>query len=497
LTNAVSALLGQHVPHVQSQVVSQAQTSESTSGEAFQVLLEPLLSGGVRKVMPQLPQDVSNEEKVENEVAIDQSQSVALVMTMFAQAPPEVCFGTSVDGALTPVQAPSEVAAPMGADGRIEHITSQFTNATGQDAESVQPAIGGNGSDRMALQVETDFAQASERVSDIPSPPVKADSSRGLGLSVLLGTVETVGDGALRDKPPMAEAGAGAGGPMGVAVRIPVKLMEQPTAFAVPSMAAQPFQVTPKSVFGKDAPQDEALAAVDRPSFGDVVTRQVAIDASPVENVDHSAAYKWLNWFTDVADDTEVPVGLDADGAGRIEAMVAAAAQPAPHAAPALATQSAVGIGSAAGSDLASSLIERVVKEVTLIKSANHDDVVIKLSPPDLGFLRIRVTQDASGISSHIQASSDQVKGLLQANLSVLADSLASAGIKVDSVQVTSGASFGAFMAGSGFTGEHYHPTGQQGKQSAYGRALTSESLIDPVPTTPRTLQAAGFSWLA
>jgi hypothetical protein len=89
-------------------------------------------------------------------------------------------------------------------------------------------------------------------------------------------------------------------------------------------------------------------------------------------------------------------------------------------------------------------VIDQIVKDVKLYKLQDGTDLTIRLQPAELGSLRIRIVSDAQGMTSQIEASSPQVRNLLQAHVPLLMDALSSAGVRLDSMSVTSTLNFGS-----------------------------------------------------
>jgi hypothetical protein len=139
-------------------------------------------------------------------------------------------------------------------------------------------------------------------------------------------------------------------------------------------------------------------------------------------------------------------------------------------------------------------VIDQVVKEIRLHRLPERSDLVVKLNPPELGTLRVHITQDANGIYSQIQANNEQVKNLLQAHLPMLTNALADAGLRMDSVSVTSDAAFNTFLQSPAHENGQQEWQGQRNR-SAYQGAAGFQSAGDfSSPITPADLSA--YDWL-
>lgn len=147
-------------------------------------------------------------------------------------------------------------------------------------------------------------------------------------------------------------------------------------------------------------------------------------------------------------------------------------------------------------SDLNVRVIDQVVREVRLSQINGQSNLVVKLNPPDLGALRLQISQDATGMTTHIQASNSQVRGLLEANMPLLMDTLSKAGVQMNSVSVSVGTSFNAFAQNAQQGNAQSNSSHARG-QYAPGRQMGGiQTAADFAPAWGRSEQA-GYSWLA
>ena len=141
-------------------------------------------------------------------------------------------------------------------------------------------------------------------------------------------------------------------------------------------------------------------------------------------------------------------------------------------------------------------IIDQVVRDVKLYRLEGRSDILVRLNPPELGALRVHITQDAGGMHSYIHASSEHVRGLLQAHLPVLTDALAEAGLKMDSVSISSSLSSDEFANGAAQSDAY----GQSGRARQRGASVTDvQGMHATDATIPLRAYAdhAGYSWLA
>lgn len=140
-------------------------------------------------------------------------------------------------------------------------------------------------------------------------------------------------------------------------------------------------------------------------------------------------------------------------------------------------------------------IIDQVVQQIKLRQFQGQTDMTIKLNPAELGALRLHISQNADGMTSLIHASSDHVKGLLQANLPALTQALLDAGVKMEQVTVTSGTPYGWLMHDSG--------SGTERQKSNSGNSGGSpEASVNPAAISAATGGVAlggsvGYNWLA
>ncbi len=102
-------------------------------------------------------------------------------------------------------------------------------------------------------------------------------------------------------------------------------------------------------------------------------------------------------------------------------------------------------VDSTNSSDLHVRVIQQVVQQVKLQHVDGGSNLLVRLNPPDLGSLQLRVQRNSDGLTTHIEASNSRVQGLLEAHLPLLIDSLAQAGVRMDSVSVSVAAGFSSF----------------------------------------------------
>ncbi len=145
------------------------------------------------------------------------------------------------------------------------------------------------------------------------------------------------------------------------------------------------------------------------------------------------------------------------------------------------------------------------IRTALLNKEVERYEIVIKLHPPELGHLTVRVIQDAQGLVSHIQATREEVHSLLKAHLPLLTDTLLDAGLRVNSLTVSHSSPSSTVYHeldqqwGSSQQGAFYN--NQRGKHPSAGIYVASESpwfdQPDPINWLPEPFYNVGYSWFA
>ncbi len=99
--------------------------------------------------------------------------------------------------------------------------------------------------------------------------------------------------------------------------------------------------------------------------------------------------------------------------------------------------------------DAAASVLSQLTKAVTLSAGMNagREDarIELELDPPELGRVWIRLSSLGSAVSAHVRASNEAAVTLIESQITALLESLQSAGMSIDNVQVDQQADFFGF----------------------------------------------------
>ncbi len=205
-----------------------------------------------------------------------------------------------------------------------------------------------------------------------------------------------------------------------------------------PSVQPQTSVITPEAPVGK-------RAAISQPSVNEPIAQSIAGDqraATPrmvASEVEHFALREKLV-SAEMPPANRMPDAADVQQSdGHAMAMsLQAEARPVTGAQRPMAD-------STNSSDMHVRVIQQVVQQIKLQHVDGGSNLLVRLNPPDLGSLQLRVQRNSDGLTTHIEATSQRVQGLLEAHLPLLIDSLAQAGVRMDSVSVSVAAGFGSF----------------------------------------------------
>ena len=404
---------------------------------------------------------------------------------------------TTAEFARTPavsdrVDSEPSVQAPVTPNS--EALTEPNSVAPGPAPATAQPAAAGK-------LVEPDGSAsalvASVEVTDVPAPAVAPRIETGVRTDTP--RIET----GVRTDAPRTETGVRTDAPR---IETPARTDAPPSADrlieqvqAAPDQAQSTDSEPAVPDIPKAAPTAEARPAPSAPT-------RIPIDAAPV------------GWRFEASSEAPKIVNAGQLADSLVQPVTASSAKPAVKEGEApdqgttsQQTPAPTGVGFAAQPreaartaapaaptpDLHARVIDQVVRQVTLHRTDDRSDIVVKLNPPDLGNLRLQITQDASGMTTRIQTASSQVRGLLEAHMPLLIDSLAKAGVQMDSVSVSVGTSFNAF-AQNARQQDAQPNSNQPGRQSADTLGLGgARALVNASLPAWGSVEQAGYSWLA
>lgn len=147
--------------------------------------------------------------------------------------------------------------------------------------------------------------------------------------------------------------------------------------------------------------------------------------------------------------------------------------------------------------ELQTKIIDQLVREVKLRQFQGQSDLMVKLNPPELGQIRLHITQTANGLTTQINASSEVVRGLLQAHIPALTNALADAGLRMDQVSVTSETSFDSLMQDNTSDTAYQQRNKTRQQHSDKGQDMTVHPAMINAASGFGAAGSIGYSWLA
>lgn len=141
-------------------------------------------------------------------------------------------------------------------------------------------------------------------------------------------------------------------------------------------------------------------------------------------------------------------------------------------------------------------VISQIVRSAKVNLTEAGGDISLRLDPPHLGLVRMNVSTVDGTVTATIQTSTETAKQVLSADVSVLKQALADAGVRVDSIDVSVGADLN--QSWGPHTGTHGGPAWgeSRGHGSSTPRFLGRESGQDSTYTS-RSQAIGGFDYLA
>lgn len=156
------------------------------------------------------------------------------------------------------------------------------------------------------------------------------------------------------------------------------------------------------------------------------------------------------------------------------------------------------------GADFPVRLINQVVRAIASRRSEDRTEILIRLHPPELGSVAVRVVQDTQGLSSHISTATEEVCNLLQSHLPLLKNALLEAGLSLSSVTVSHDSSLNNTLGSPAHQGWNQQGGSlSQNRRAFYASRGSSEGMVGGSDWMVVSVQAsspvdsARYTWLA
>lgn len=131
-------------------------------------------------------------------------------------------------------------------------------------------------------------------------------------------------------------------------------------------------------------------------------------------------------------------------------------------------------------------MVPHVAAQVTRLCKSRREEMRIRLRPPEMGQMRIKITVTESGVRASLRVDQPQAHAVLEENMSALSKALQEQGLKVDSlsVEIDDGAdSFSGHFSSHEESKERGHGCGDFGS-IAFFRECDEEPIIPPATST-------------
>ncbi len=136
--------------------------------------------------------------------------------------------------------------------------------------------------------------------------------------------------------------------------------------------------------------------------------------------------------------------------------------------------------------------VDQVVRAIRVDLSEGRSEMHMRLDPPDLGQLQVRLVSEGGAVTARFHAETETVRALLESQLPALREALSEAGIKVQQFNVYAGTDFSRFS---------HQPSGQERSLPRRRSDARSAEPVAPVEmasqATPSTRPAGAVDYLA
>jgi hypothetical protein len=128
-----------------------------------------------------------------------------------------------------------------------------------------------------------------------------------------------------------------------------------------------------------------------------------------------------------------------------------------------------------------SNIVQQIVKAAKVRLFETHADMTLRLEPPHLGTIRMNVAVEQGVVTAVLKTSTEAACRILEADLPMLKQSLAEAGIHVDRISVSVGDSFGLDWSASDGDSHNERPSGGFTGRSAGSSGFWVGPAVDAV----------------
>ncbi|MDH7481906.1 MAG: flagellar hook-length control protein FliK [Armatimonadota bacterium] len=140
-------------------------------------------------------------------------------------------------------------------------------------------------------------------------------------------------------------------------------------------------------------------------------------------------------------------------------------------------------------------IIHQIVRAARMHVSDSTADITLRLDPPNLGVVHLNVVAERGMVTANIRVGTEAVRQALEADLSMLRESLTNAGIHVDAISVTIGDDMTPGWDWQ--LGEHGNARNYSAQTSGNHAAISRESDIETIQDGMRAVSVGRFDYLA
>lgn len=137
-----------------------------------------------------------------------------------------------------------------------------------------------------------------------------------------------------------------------------------------------------------------------------------------------------------------------------------------------------------------SSVIHQIVKTAKVSLFDTHADMILRLDPPHLGTIHMKVIAEQGVVTANLKTSTETVRQILEADMSLLRQSLADAGIHVDAISVSVGDALD--LDWDMHTGANYRGNSAD---SPHHSAVNSSAPMTQIPNGMLPEEVRTFGW--
>ncbi|MDI6826899.1 MAG: flagellar hook-length control protein FliK [Armatimonadota bacterium] len=140
-------------------------------------------------------------------------------------------------------------------------------------------------------------------------------------------------------------------------------------------------------------------------------------------------------------------------------------------------------------------IVHQIVRAARMHISDSSADITLRLDPPNLGIVHLNVAAERGVMTANLKVATEAVKQALEADLSMLRESLADAGIHVDAISVTVGDDLTPSWDWQ--AGEHANAKSHNAQPNGNHAAIPGDSEVEKFSSEMRLVTVGRFDYLA